>query len=143
MDRERGRLGLRVPAHRVHPRAVVWWALRGLLWAGAARAVLAWLEHELPQFSEGYWEPLITTTYVVGFVLVVVVPPIRYQIQRWEVGTESVYVRDGLLQVNLRVAPFSRVQAVGSRRGPLEMLLRLTTVVVTTASSMGPCTSSA
>lgn len=132
------RLGLRVPAYRVNARAMVWWALRGLLRVGAARLVLWLLERELPQLSEQYWEPLILVTYVVGFILVFVVPPIRYQIQRWELGEESVFVRDGLLRICLRVAPFARVQAVGSRRGPLEMLLRLSTVVVTTASSMGP-----
>lgn len=117
---------------------MAWWALHGLIRTGVARIVLAVLERELPQHSEQYWHPLIAATYALGFVLVFVVPPVRFQIQRWEVGAESVYVRDGLLRVSLRMAPHARVQVVASRRGPLEMLLRLTTVIVTTASSMGP-----
>lgn len=137
MPTSRDLLGLRVPAHRVHPRAVVWWALRGLLRTGAALVVLWLLDRQLPQYAE-YWDPLVTLTWVVGFVLVFVVPPIRYQVQRWELGGEALFVRDGLLRVCLRVAPFARVQAVVSRRGPLEMLLRLSTVIATTASSMGP-----
>lgn len=138
MTGTQGRLGLRVPEHRVHPRAMAWWGLRGLLRVAVARLVLRVLERELPQYSAEYWDPLVLVTYVVGVVLVIIVPPVRYQIQRWEVGDESVFARDGLLRVCLRVAPFARIQAVASRRGPLEMMLRLSTVIVTTASSMGP-----
>lgn len=138
MQRRRDRLGLRVPAEKVSPRALIWWGLRGALWTGLVRLVLWVLERELPQYSQQYWDPLITVVYVVGFVAVFVVPPIRYQIQRWEVGAEALFVRDGLLTVALRIAPFSRVQTVATKRGPLEMLLGLSTVIVSTASSMGP-----
>lgn len=117
---------------------MLWWGLRSLIRVALVRLVLWFVQEEWPQYGEQYWDPLITLTYVVGLVAVFVVPPVRYQIQRWEVGADAVFVRDGLFTVALRVAPFARVQTVATRRGPLEILLGLSTVIVSTASSMGP-----
>lgn len=138
MRAHRDRLGLRVPDERVSPRTMLWWGLRALVQTVGVRLVLWILQQQVPGYSQDYWNPLVTATYVVGSVLVFIVPPIRYQIQRWEVGAESIYVRDGLLAVALRIAPLSRVQTVATRRGPLEISLGLSTVVVSTASSLGP-----
>ena len=56
---------------------------------------------------------------------------------RWEVTEEAVYVRTGLVLQEWRIAPMSRIQTVDTVRGPLEQLFRLSTVIVTTASSKG------
>ncbi|WP_172457027.1 PH domain-containing protein, partial [Nocardia farcinica] len=55
----------------------------------------------------------------------------------WQVTEDAVYSRVGWLSLESRVAPISRVQTVDTERGPLERLLGLSTITVTTASSAG------
>jgi uncharacterized protein len=127
-------LPLRPPAHRVHPRAVTWWRLR----AGAALLVLV-----VPQLlglavtASGWALVLLGTTVVVGGVYVAAVPPWLYRISRWEVTDRAVYTLTGWLVREWRIAPISRVQTVDTERGPLQQLLGLATVTVTTASARG------
>jgi len=49
-----------------------------------------------------------------------------------------VYTSAGWLSQEWRVAPMSRIQTVDTGRGPLQQLLGLSTVTVTTASAAGP-----
>ncbi|GAA1971289.1 PH domain-containing protein [Isoptericola halotolerans] len=127
---------LRSPVHRVDPRAVRWWTLRGLCSAGLVLVVLllvAWL-----------WEPA-RGWLVAPIVLVaawtaaraLVEPRWRYAVHRWETTDEAVYGLTGWVVREWRVAPLSRVQTVDAVRGPLEQLLGLATLRVTTASSSG------
>jgi membrane protein YdbS with pleckstrin-like domain len=59
-------------------------------------------------------------------------------VHRWEANQEAVVTRSGWLTQEWRVAPLSRIQTVDTKRGPLEQLLGLATVTVTTASAAGP-----
>lgn len=130
-------LTLRPPRHQVSPRAVTWWTLQAVatvltllvpllvgvaLWAGA-RSWLAWGAVAVALLGTGY---------------VVVMPRWRFRIHRWEVTDEAVYTSAGWLSQEWRVAPMSRIQTVDTARGPLQQLLRLSTVTVTTASAAGP-----
>jgi membrane protein YdbS with pleckstrin-like domain len=84
------------------------------------------------------WQVLAGVALVVFAVIAVVVIPVwRYAVHRWEVTDEAVYTRVGWLDQESRVAPISRVQTVDTERGPLERILGLATVTVTTASSAG------
>nr|WP_245951164.1 PH domain-containing protein [Phytoactinopolyspora halophila] len=74
---------------------------------------------------------------VFAFVVVVVEPLWRYVVHRWETTDEAVYARTGWIVREWRVAPISRIQTVDAIRGPLEQLLGLSTLRVTTASSKG------
>lgn len=145
------RLGLQVPEHRVARRAVLYWGLRQLLGWSAAWLVVRWVRHALvewrfigPALRRSAPEILLgldrlgVALVVVGLVLVIVSPPVRYQIHRWQVGDDTVYVRDGLLRVSWRITPTARIQAVHLRRDLLELLLGLSTLVVASASSNGP-----
>ncbi|OLT09761.1 hypothetical protein BJF78_05950 [Pseudonocardia sp. CNS-139] len=130
-------LPLRPPAHQVSPRAVLWWRLRALvtlvLLAGPQAVLLA-------VFGGGPgWlvaTALATTAVVAAYA--VAVPPLLYRIHRWEVTPEAVYTLSGWLVREWRIAPISRVQTVDTQHGPIEQLLRLATVTVTTASARGP-----
>lgn len=125
---------LRPPAHQVDPRAVRWWQLRALL----LLVVLA-----VPQVvallvtGHGAWWAALAATVAGGLVYGLVVPPLRYRIHRWEVTGEAVYTLSGWLVREWRIAPISRVQTVDTEHGPLQQLLRLATVTVTTASARG------
>jgi hypothetical protein len=80
---------------------------------------------------------LLAVTLALGAAYVVVVPPWLYRISRWEVTDRAVYTLHGWLVREWRIAPISRVQTVDTERGPLQQLLRLADVTVTTASARG------
>jgi len=130
-------LRLRPPRHQVSRRAITWWALQGLLsvllllvpllvglavWA-SARSPLAWA---------------LVAVVLLGGAYVTVMPRWRFRIHRWEITDDAVYTSAGWLSQEWRVAPMSRIQTVDTVRGPLQQLLGLSTVTVTTASAAGP-----
>lgn len=127
-------LPLRPPAHRVHPRAVAWWRLRataGLL-VPVAAAVALWM-----LVNTAWTLALVAGVLIVAAAYVAVVPPWLYRISRWEVTDRAVYTLHGWLVREWRIAPISRVQTVDTQRGPLQQLLGLADVTVTTASARG------
>jgi uncharacterized protein len=131
-------LPLRPPAHQVSPRAMRWWQLRAVaalvVLAGPQAVVLALLGADAPG-----WLPATTIgTAAVVVAYGVLVPPLLYRIHRWEVTPEAVYTLSGWLVREWRIAPISRVQTVDTQHGPLEQLLKLASVTVTTASARGP-----
>lgn len=90
------------------------------------------------------WEPTrvwlmapITAVSVVFLARLLIEPWWRYAVHRWEIGEHATYAVSGWLVREWRVAPTSRIQTVDAVRGPLEQLLGLTTLRVTTASSYG------
>lgn len=74
----------------------------------------------------------------VGLLVSAVIAPLwRYRVHRWDISDQAVYTRTGWLVQERRIAPISRVQTVDTYRGPLDRLLGLANVRVTTASSAG------
>ncbi|GAA0907362.1 PH domain-containing protein [Pseudonocardia zijingensis] len=133
-------LPLRPPTHRVSPRAVLWWRLRALFTTvalGVPQAVVAVL---LSTDVSAWLTTTTVLTAVAGLAYVAVVPPLLYRIHRWEVTPEAVYTLSGWLVREWRIAPISRVQTVDTEQGPLQQLLKLASVTVTTASARGPVT---
>ncbi|WP_431956672.1 PH domain-containing protein [Nocardia lijiangensis] len=124
------------PAWRPSPKAKLLWAVQaGLAWALPLLALIVWAAVDSQRRG---WQ---LTALVIGLAWamfsIAVVPWWRYAVHRWEVTDEAVYTRVGWLTQESRVAPISRVQTVDTERGPLERLLGLATVTVTTASSAG------
>lgn len=129
-------LPLRPPAHQAHPRAVHWWRSRALLLLLVLLVpqVIGLVAADAPTWLIG---TTVATVVIVGGYAAVV-PPFLYRIHRWEVTDEAVYTLSGWLVREWRIAPISRVQTVDTERGPLQQLLGLATVTVTTASARGP-----
>jgi uncharacterized protein len=81
---------------------------------------------------------LVAVGSVIGAAISLAVVPLwRYRVHRWEIGPQAVYTRTGWLVQERRIAPISRVQTVDTYRGPLDRVLGLANVTVTTASSAG------
>jgi uncharacterized protein len=128
---------LRQPAHRVSERAITWWTLR---------SAAGWLFLVLPAIGMMIFvDELPRGLFIALGVLVlgavahtVIMPRWRYRVHRWEATDDAVYTQAGWLNQEWRVAPMSRIQTVDTQRGPLQQLLRLATVTVTTASAAGP-----
>jgi uncharacterized protein len=130
-------LPLRPPAHQVDRRAVRWWQLRDLI------TVLVLLVPQavgLVVGGPGWLALTALATAVLGLAYVLVVPHLLYRIHRWEITDEAVYTRSGWLVREWRIAPISRVQTVDTQHGPLQQMLKLASVTVTTASAKGPVT---
>ncbi|WP_410870517.1 PH domain-containing protein [Nocardia sp. A7] len=124
------------PAWRPSSKAKLLWALEnaiGVVVLLVAVAVWAMVDEDRRE-----WQVLAVLVIVaLGVLGIVVIPAWRYAVHRWEVTDEAVYTRVGWLDQESRVAPISRVQTVDTERGPLERILGLATVTVTTASSAG------
>jgi membrane protein YdbS with pleckstrin-like domain len=131
-------LPLRPPAHQVSPRAVRWWQLRAVaalvVLVAPQVVVLLVMSADAPGWLT--WTAVATAAVTLGYA--VLVPPLLYRIHRWEVTPEAVYTLSGWLVREWRIAPISRVQTVDTEHGPLQQLLKLATVTVTTASARGP-----
>jgi uncharacterized protein len=124
------------PAHPPSRKAPLLWALAAALpWAvGVVAQAVWWLAD--PRMTWLHLAAAAAT--VLGVVLTVVVAPLwRYRVHRWDVDATAVYTRSGWLVQERRIAPLSRVQTVDTHRGPLDRLLGLANVTVTTASSAG------
>lgn len=135
----RGNLRLRPPRHRVERRAILWWTAQAALPVVSVVIGLAlaawWVE------SARFWlvSALIVST-VLGTCYTAVMPQWRYRVHRYETTDDAVYTASGWISREWRVAPLSRIQTVDTARGPLQQLLRLSSVTVTTASAAGPLT---
>ncbi|NLE81751.1 MAG: PH domain-containing protein [Rhodococcus sp.] len=113
------------------------------LWAG--EAALMWspiLVAEVVLAAIGFWPTwvhasVLAVSVVAAAVHVTIVPLWRYRVHRWEISDTAVYTRTGWFDQERRIAPISRIQTVDTERGPLERMLGLSTVTVTTASSAG------
>lgn len=125
---------LRPPAHQVNPRAVRWWQLRTLPWLVVLAAPQVVL---LLTTGAAAWGVTLVVTAVLVLAYLLVVPRILFRIHRWEITDEAVYTLSGWLVREWRIAPISRVQTVDTQHGPLQQLLKLATVTVTTASARG------
>lgn len=127
---------LREPRHLVSPRAIHQWRAEALLVAiwPIAGGVVAWLWPGSPT-----WTPWLALGIVaVAAIVVAVLPRVRYSIHRWDIDDDAVHTRRGLLTVEDRIAPLSRVQTVDSVQNALQRLFRLRSLTVTTASAAGP-----
>lgn len=131
-------LELRAPAHQVSRRAIAYWTLRALLVLVGVLAIdfVVFFVGGSP-IDHGRWL-IVAASVVIGIAYVVAMPRWRFAVHRWESTEHAVYTQTGWFSQERRIAPISRVQTVDSHRGPLEQLLGLANVTVTTASAAGP-----
>lgn len=131
------RLRLRAPEHRVDRKSIVWWTVRPLLfWLVVIAGQLVAMK-VLPG-APGWLPETATVSAALGLLHVLVMPQWRYRVHRWESTAQAVYTQTGWINQEWRVAPVSRIQTVDTERGPIQQLLGLATVIVTTASAAGP-----
>ncbi len=131
-------LDLRTPAHQVSRRAITYWTLRAVVIvvvvAVVEWALLFWGGSAIPY---GRWI-VVAVSAVLAVAYIVAMPRWRYAVHRWETTEHAAYTQTGWFNQERRIAPISRIQTVDSHRGPLEQLLKLANVTVTTASAAGP-----
>lgn len=126
---------LRPPAHRVHPRARLLWQLGALVEVALLGLALVVAIRVLDLFEPAWW--MVALLGTVAVVRVGVVPEWRYRTHRWEVTDGAAYTQTGWWARERRLAPMSRIQTVDWDQGPVERVLGLANVTITTASAAG------
>ena len=126
---------LRPPAHRVSPRARLLWELTAGAEVGVLVVALVVATRVLDLADLRWWMVAILGAYAVARVGVV--PAWRWRTHRWEVTDGAAYTQTGWWARERRLAPMSRIQTVDWDQGPLERLLGLANVTITTASAAG------
>jgi len=125
----------------VSDRAPTYWRVSALI-----GAVLSWLLAVAAlvvavTVAEGAWRWLlwlgVAVLVLAPLPSILIAPPIRFRVHRWEVTDIAVHVRYGWLSRTDEIVPLSRVQTVDSTQGPLMRLFGLRTVTVRTASAHG------
>ena len=117
----------------LHPRVRVVWALRALVSAAVLGAALLAVD----RFALPLDSVIVAGVAVAAALVGVVHALLRYRVWRFEVGEDSLYLVRGVLTRTDTSVPFVRVQHVDTRRGPIERVSGLSSVVVYTAGSRG------
>jgi len=115
----------------------VWWTFQGLI-GGVVMLGGLTAAHLLFPSVRSWLIPLWVIAAVVTLVDVAVAPTWRYVVHRWETTPLAVYSASGWFVREWRVAPISRIQTVDTVAGPVQQMLGLASVTVTTASAKGP-----
>ncbi|PSQ43962.1 hypothetical protein BRD17_05235 [Halobacteriales archaeon SW_7_68_16] len=118
----------------LHPRVRTAWVVRGLVVAAVlGLAVGALVALLLVDRAVGFAAASATA---VGLIAVVTWhTTARYRAWGFAVGDDSLRIERGVVTQVTTAVPFVRVQHVDTRRGPIERLLGLASVVVYTAGS--------
>ena len=119
------------PPTRTLARGATWaWRVH-LLGIWIAVAVLAALLGPVIDLAAGV---LFAGSALVFIPAIALLPELRYRRWRWDVRPDFIDIQHGTFTVRRTLVPLERVQHVDSRRGALEQLLDLATVVVHTAA---------
>ena len=112
------------------PRVRTLWWIEG----GIRTAVLAVIAGVAVVIAPTSAAAVLGGLTALSLLTALVMPVLRYRRWRWAVREDDIWVRQGLLWVTTSVVPFSRLQFVDTRHGPLERMLGLATLVLHTAA---------
>lgn len=91
-------------------------------------------------FAGGWgWLVLGAVTALVGFA-VVIYPRMRYRRWRWQLTELAIELRSGVLVRTQETVPYFRIQQIDIAAGPVDRLLGLASLQVTSASASGSAT---
>ncbi|MGC7102067.1 PH domain-containing protein [Amycolatopsis lurida] len=132
-------LEVRPPSRRLDRRFILWRTLNALSWATGVVGGAALLYALVPGVRP-WLQPVLVILAAVYGVNIAIMPTLRYLIHRWETTDQAVYSLHGWLTREWRIVPISRIQSIDTVKGPLQQLLGLATIKVTTASREGGVT---
>ena len=128
------------PTEMLDQRVVIYWLVSGmaslivplgLLLGGRAWAATKWDDQAVLI--------IVAAATAAGFLLGVTIisPPLAYARWRFSVDDELMLVRYGIIWIEEKSIPISRLQHVDVLRGPIERLFGLATLAVFTAGTEG------
>jgi uncharacterized protein len=104
----------------------VWMLTQALMWGALTIAAGA------VSFNVG--GPWFLIPLMLGIAATIAIPKVRWARWRWDIDDEGIDIQHGTLAINRTLVPWIRVQHVDTRRGILEQVFGLSTVVVHTAA---------
>jgi uncharacterized protein len=110
---------------------MVWWA-QGALATLQVTAVVALVDFLAPLPFPSGW--LTAVVFAILVISAAALPPLRYRRWRYAIREQDLWIRRGVFWVTVSVIPFSRLQFVDTRQGPLDRLFGLAQLVVHTAA---------
>ena len=115
----------------LHPRIRLLWIAQGAITAVVLGVVLALIDRWITDV------PTVAIAGVAAFALLLgIVYAIRlYQVWKFELQNDALYLERGVVTFVETAVPFVRVQHVDTQFGPIERALGLSSVVVYTAGS--------
>ncbi|MDQ3576583.1 MAG: PH domain-containing protein [Actinomycetota bacterium] len=132
------------------PREPQWRVARAAIGLWTVEAVIRSLFLMIPVLGASIFVPdeaprwLVAATDILPWALAVlflaqilILPPFKYAVHRWEVTADGVYTLTGWLSRTWVLVPISRIQTVDVTRGPLQRIFGLASVSVRTASAHG------
>lgn len=132
-------LRLRPPQHRVDRRFILWRTLQAFFWGvgvlGALGAAYRFIEVARPWLG-----PVLLILGLIYLVNILLMPTWRYLVHRWETTDDAVYALEGWVTKKWQIVPISRIQSIDTETGPIQQLLGLATIKVTTAAQEGTIT---
>jgi len=128
------------PVEMLDQRVVVYWLVSGMAGLIVPLALLlggtAWASTRWDEFAG----PIIAVAATLaGFLVAVTVisPPLAYARWRFSVDDDLLLARYGIIWIEEKSIPISRLQHVDVLRGPIERVFGLATLVVFTAGTEG------
>lgn len=138
------------PDLSLEKRVVAYWILSGLISWGVLSAFLGGAAGFVYVQASGGGEDVLVWTQAWSYVMPVAVslsglllawnlisPPLAYARWRYSIDTELLLARYGILFIEEKAIPISRLQHVDLYRGFLERMFGLTTLIVFTAGTEG------
>ncbi len=119
-------------AQPLDPRIKPVWIIGGLLNVLQLTAVAALLDFLIPLPVE--FGRITLGVAGLGTLLALITPFIRYRRWRYALRPHDLWIRQGLLTVQVSVIPYRRLQFVDTRSGPIERMFGLRQLVVHTAA---------
>lgn len=119
----------------LHPAVVRLWRA-GILLRTVGWAIVAVVLERVTSWPVP-WTGIAIALLVAGGVLALTWPPKQYRSWAFCTRKRDLYVRSGVLWRSVSVIPYSRIQHVDTRNGPLERWLGLARLVVYTAGIRG------
>ncbi|MCA8957360.1 MAG: PH domain-containing protein, partial [Planctomycetes bacterium] len=128
------------PQERLDPKVVVYWLVSGLIsWVFlgvllGGVALFAWFKWSR------FGMPVAIAVGAIAVLLLVwtlISPTLAYNRWRFSVGADLLLARYGILFIEEKAIPISRMQHIDLYRGVVERMLGLTTLIVFTAGTEG------
>lgn len=124
---------------RLERRVVPYWLLAGvagsLVSGGFLFGVYHWFGHHLPAELATPVPVVVFGLWGLRLLWALISPPLAWQRWRFRIHDQLMLLRWGIIFHAERAIPISRMQHVDMRRGPIERMFGLTTLVVHTAGT--------
>ena len=125
------------PKERIHPKALSVWRATGALISGV-NVLLALVLFVIVYLTNiPFWIAILAFVFViiVAYVIIGVIPNIRYKRWRYEVNEQEIDIQHGIVVVKRTLVPMVRVQHVDTKQGPILRHYDLATVTISTAAT--------